>query len=120
MNEHPKWRADMIARSIPKAALKDGAYYSGRCRNAKIARWIAADNVFIYWRKKFTSIFTEPICHWEDDTVFDVFVPLHEISPPALAIPIPGDDDRRLVSVAEYDAWIESLDGANSGEEAGL
>lgn len=104
-----KWKADLLKRVLPKAALKDGAYYAGVCRNARVARWVAAENVFIHWRKKFGSVFLEIISHPEDESGFDVFIPEREIPSPTLAIPVPTDDHRRTVTAAEYDAWIESL-----------
>ncbi len=105
----PRWIGEALDRAIPKAALKNGTYYAGVCRNAKVARWIAAENVFVHWRKKFGSVFTETISHPEDYARYDVFIPEREIPPPTLAIPVPGDDDGKIVTVAEYDAWIESL-----------
>lgn len=56
---------------IPKEELQTGAYYFGKCRNAKIARWDGAR--FIHWRTKFTSTFLESIKCPEDDQVYDVF-----------------------------------------------
>lgn len=88
MNNLPAWKAKLLDSAIPKVALVNGAYYAGVCRNAKVARWIASENVFIHWRKKFGSVFAEIISHPEDDTGFDVFIPLCEIPPPELAIPM--------------------------------
>ena len=59
---------------IPKANLEHGAYYAGHCRNATIARWNADKNVFVHWRTKFGSTFTEEIHHIDDDNVYDIFV----------------------------------------------
>jgi hypothetical protein len=66
--------------NIPKAELKHGAYYNGRCRNASIARWDQVDNCFHYWRTKFGSTFLEGIRCPEDETDFDVFVTESEIT----------------------------------------
>jgi hypothetical protein len=71
---------------IAKAELEHGAYYTGRCRNASLARWNAETQCFVHWRSKFGSRFTEEIKHPEDEQHFDVFVveaktenPEHEI-----------------------------------------
>ncbi len=60
---------------IAKKDLIDGAVYSGHCRNASEALWDAARNVFVYRRRKFGDEFNEDICHPDDDSVYDVFVP---------------------------------------------
>ena len=56
---------------IPKAELVVGAYYSGVCRNASVARWDGKE--FWYLRSKFRHLFIEPICHRDDDEHYDVF-----------------------------------------------
>lgn len=61
--------------AIAKESLVHGAYYYGRCRNASIARWDAAKQVFYYWRQKFMDTFTEDIQCREDDLHMDVFDP---------------------------------------------
>lgn len=65
---------DRYVAKIPKIDLEHGAYYSGHCRNASVARWDANNNCFVYWRKKFGHTFKEEIRHPEDDKHFDVFV----------------------------------------------
>ena len=90
--------------AIPKEALRHGVYYYGRCRNASIARWDAARQVFVHWRMKFHDIFLEEINCREDDLHHDVFDPwveleddhaikTIEISPKPEGYP---DDDRRV------------------------
>jgi len=64
---------------IPKDQLKNGMYYKGSCRNARIAMWDSRNQNFVHLRTKFTSIFSETINHPEDDTGFDVFIPVEEI-----------------------------------------
>jgi len=59
---------------IPKDSLIHGAYYTGRCRNAEIARWNADKGHFVHWRTKFGSTFLETIKCPEDEKNFDVFV----------------------------------------------
>lgn len=61
----------------PKIAKKDlvhGTYYTGRCRNASVARWNGELGKFIHWRHKFGHKFLEEICHPEDEQYYDVFV----------------------------------------------
>ena len=58
---------------IPKQDLVDGAYYSGGCRNANVARWFAKQGRFTYYRTKFGVRYLEDIFCPEDDQVFDVF-----------------------------------------------
>lgn len=79
---------EKTGRSIlSKAALVDGAYYIGRCRNATIARWSAAHQSFFHWRKKFDRIFVEEIKHPVDDDHFDVFRVVRELADPKFEIP---------------------------------
>ena len=66
---------------IPKAELKHGAYYTGQCRNAVIARWNADEQVFYHWRTKFGTKFLETIPAPEDETRYDVFVAEAEVGP---------------------------------------
>lgn len=73
---------------IPKKELVHGAYYSGRCRNATIARWNGTINKFIHWREKYGQTFLESICHSEEQTSYDVFVVDCEILQPEKQIPI--------------------------------
>lgn len=59
---------------IPKSELKHGAYYSGECRNAGIARWNGEKQVFVYWRGSMAGDwYTEEINHPEDDDGCDLF-----------------------------------------------
>ena len=78
---------------LPKEALVDGAYYVGRCRNATIARWSAARNCFLHWRRKFERIFVEEISHPVDDENFDVFRVVRPLeASPKFEIPLePGE-----------------------------
>lgn len=64
---------------IPKDQLKDGTYYKGSCRNARIAMWDERQNCFHHLRSKFGSVFAETIPHPENDAGFDVFIPLVEV-----------------------------------------
>lgn len=66
------------AGAIPKALLKDGAYYLGDHRNATVARWCAAKDRFEYWRTKFTARYIDDCNHFEDDDGFALFVPIRE------------------------------------------
>lgn len=65
----------------------DGAYYHGICRNARVARYVAATNRFIYMRQKFTAIFPESIGHAENDDGFDIFKPFGILEAPPFEIP---------------------------------
>lgn len=60
---------------IKRDQLIHGQYYTGRCRNASIARWNANAGVFVYRRYKFGDTFIEEIEHPEDYRGFDVFIP---------------------------------------------
>lgn len=66
---------------LPKSELKDGKYYIGSCRNAKIAVWDADNQLFWYIRYKFGTYFPEEICHPEDDDGYDLFYPKKEGTP---------------------------------------
>ena len=82
----------------PKIAKKDlvhGAYYTGRCRNASLARWDSERECFIHWRTKFGSTFTEEIKHPEDEQYFDVFVVETECAVPAQEIPFIKENDMK-------------------------
>lgn len=65
---------------IPKKELVPYAWYIGVCRNAFYAQWIPnlenGTGQFIYIRHKFGGFFIEKIFHFEDENVFDVFIPL--------------------------------------------
>jgi hypothetical protein len=73
--------------NIAKADLEHGAYYTGRCRNASLARWNAELGCFVHWRTKFGSKFLEEIKHPEDDQHFDVFVVESKTENPIEEIP---------------------------------
>lgn len=64
---------------IAKKNLKDGVWYSGRCRNSSQARWVASKERFEYVRVKFSMRFVEEICAPEDDDRYDVFYAMKEI-----------------------------------------
>lgn len=64
------------AGAIPKVDLIDGQCYIGNHRNATIAKWDAENNVFVYWRHKFNSIFEDQCNHFEDDNKYALFVPI--------------------------------------------
>lgn len=59
---------------IPKSELKVGATYIGSCRNSEEATWDGER--FNYVRYKFGSYFKDSAKHFEDDHIYDVFVPL--------------------------------------------
>lgn len=73
---------------LPKEVLVDGTYYVGRCRNATIARWSAANDCFYHWRIKFDQVFIEEIKHPVDETYYDVFRPVRELEEPKFDIPL--------------------------------
>jgi len=73
---------------LNKEELEDGAYYIGRCRNARIARWCAAENQFYHWRVKFGNIFIETIKHPADEQQFDVFYPQQKTVDTKFEIPL--------------------------------
>lgn len=86
--------------AIPKEALRHGVYYYGRCRNASIARWDAVKQVFVHWRSKFGSVFTEEISCREDEAHADVFDPFLEI-----------EDEKSLNAIPVSKFPIQILDG---------
>jgi hypothetical protein len=65
----------------------DGAYYHGYCRNARVARYVAATNRFVYMRRKFSSVFPESIGHAENDDGFDMFRAYGVLENPPFEIP---------------------------------
>lgn len=73
---HP--RPDSV---ISKSKLIDGAYYQGYCRNASVAKWNAAQNVFTYPRSSMVpgDIYNEDINHFEDDDGYDIFIPMNRL-----------------------------------------
>jgi len=76
---------------IAKSDLQHGAYYTGRCRNASVARWDAVHGHFRHWRTKFGSTFIEEIRCPEDEAQFDVFVVDSLIGTPEKTIPLVGE-----------------------------
>lgn len=64
---------------VKKEDLVDRGYYSGHCRNASAAIWLASLNRFVYLRHKFGSSFAETIVHPADDEGFDIFTPEEKI-----------------------------------------
>jgi hypothetical protein len=72
---------------VLKMPFVDGAYYHGICRNARVARYVAATNHFIYMREKFGSVYPESIGHAENDDGFDLFQPYGTIENPPFDIP---------------------------------
>ena len=66
---------------IGRHNLKDGTYYYGRCRNAKVAKWDAAKAKFTYMREKFGHTYHEDINHIADDNGFDCFIPVAIVEP---------------------------------------
>jgi len=72
---------------LPKVALHHGVYYTGRCRNACVARWNARQRCFYHWREKFGRIYIEKIKHPADELKFDVFRALEELPNPRFEIP---------------------------------
>ncbi|MEK7512905.1 MAG: hypothetical protein AAB601_01780 [Patescibacteria group bacterium] len=81
-------------RVIPKAELKHGAYYRGRCRNATVARWNAAKGCFYHWQTKFGMTFIETIRHPEDESRYDAFEPFEEVPIPEREIPFKRESRR--------------------------
>jgi hypothetical protein len=78
-------------RLVPKSALRDGAWYIGRCRNACVARWNATEQCFYHWREKFGCVLIEKIKHPVDEAEFDVFRVLEELADPKFQIPFDED-----------------------------
>lgn len=64
---------------IPLERLRDGAYYAGICRNARVARWNATAKVFVHWREKFGRTFTEEIGYFTPGGQYDEFIPVIEL-----------------------------------------
>ena len=61
---------------LRKSELVHGKSYEGWCRNANKAVWDGEAQNFRYQRTKFNSTFEETIEHPEDDSGFDIFVPI--------------------------------------------
>lgn len=85
--EYTAHEAELLARCVPKTALKHGAYYRGTCRNAQVARWNDEEQRFYHWRTKFGDRFVETIRHREDEEHYDVFDAEEEILVPTEEIP---------------------------------
>ena len=74
-----------------KHDIKDGHYYWGICRNARVARWSQSQQLFYHRRKKLDDWRLETVPHPEDQkteawpngrvTRFDVFLPWIEVAP---------------------------------------
>lgn len=90
LNEHEQKEYD--EKGVKKAALKDGAYYKGHCRNASVARWDAGTNQFYYIRTKWGSSYVESL-PGPEDTIdgMDYFLPESEIEVPEEVINIDED-----------------------------
>ncbi|MEO8660886.1 MAG: alpha/beta hydrolase [Bryobacteraceae bacterium] len=85
---------DITGRPIlSKAQLTHGRYYKGRCRNATIARWNAAEQLFYHWRKKFDRIYIRTVKYPtdEDEPWWDIFFVVEEL--PGSKFEIPFDDE---------------------------
>lgn len=81
-NAHPKGYP-----MIPLEQLEDGAYYTGKCRNAVVARWNAKTQRFTYMREKFRFVYTEEIAYWVEGHQFDEFRPYAKLERPPFEIP---------------------------------
>ncbi len=66
---------------IAKTDLEHNKFYIGECRNAKLARWDADKQKFIYLRYKCGFEFMEEICHPNDEKIYDVFIPETVLNP---------------------------------------
>lgn len=85
----PLWRGGERADLSPfysegllkKEQLEHGKYYIGACRNARVARWNAAEQTFRHVRHKFGNVFEEDIPHPADCNGFDVFACVEETTP---------------------------------------
>jgi hypothetical protein len=67
---------------LPKTVLDDGQFYWGVCRNARVARWSAAEQRFFHRRKKGSHWFTESIPHPSDAVAHeDLFIPWLQVEP---------------------------------------
>ncbi len=83
----PEQMAQAYAEGLlRKDALEHGRYYAGYCRNARIARWHAGAQAFVYLREKFGQRFPEKIRHPEDERRYDAFMVLEAL--PESAVPL--------------------------------
>lgn len=64
--------------AIPKENLEIGKLYKGYCRNASTAIWLG--DTFEYQRYKFGDTFPEKINHFEDYSIYDLFVPYKKLN----------------------------------------
>jgi hypothetical protein len=80
---------------LPKDQLEHGAYYTGTCRNASIARW-NEKGFFIHWRTKFYDTYPECIGYWVDakpgEIRFDEFQPFAKLDNPRFTIPLTEEE----------------------------
>jgi hypothetical protein len=73
--EHTSLCDEIIKQGgIPKQHLETGVTYEGISRNTNLAKWNG--EYFTYLRYKFGTSFVDKIKHFEDDMVYDVFIPL--------------------------------------------
>jgi hypothetical protein len=97
---------------LQKSVLVDGTYYVGRCRNATIARWSATHDCFFHWRVKFDRVFVEEIKHPVDESYYDVFRPVRELTSPKFEIPFDvwARFEGNVDDLSEYDQemWSRS------------
>lgn len=63
--------------AISKDDLEIGKTYEGYCRNADKAVWLG--DKFEYDRYKFGTTFKEKIDHFEDYSIYDLFVPYKKL-----------------------------------------
>ncbi|MGD0696891.1 MAG: hypothetical protein ABSA41_20835 [Terriglobia bacterium] len=75
---------------VPLGLLEHGAYYFGTCRNARVARWNADTQRFVYVRVKLGEVFPEEIGYWVDaksgEKRFDEFRPFGKLDSPPFEI----------------------------------
>ncbi len=64
------------AGAIPKSELVHNEYYIGKHRNAKVAQWNKRTDCFDFMRRKFEYLLPETCEHFEDNSRFDLFVPI--------------------------------------------
>jgi hypothetical protein len=63
--------------AIPKNQLRDGVWYYGNYRNARLGKWNDKTNKFDHYRYKFH--YMHDTCnHFEDDDGYALFVPIRE------------------------------------------
>jgi hypothetical protein len=105
-------------RLVPKSVLRDGVYYIGRCRNACVARWNATEQCFYHWREKFGRIYIEKIKHPVDESEFDVFRVLEELTGPKFEIPFDEDatftGDPEALREFQVQVWCSCQTGVRS------